>query len=134
MKIATILGSPRKNGNTERALGLFENRVADRHEIYRINIISYDVSGCLGCQSCQKVADRPGCVQRDDGVSILERIMNADLAVYATPLYCWSFSSQMKALIDRHYCMASRDKALLEGKSAALLVTCGGGRSNTTRT
>ncbi|MBW1943757.1 MAG: NAD(P)H-dependent oxidoreductase, partial [Deltaproteobacteria bacterium] len=49
----------------------------------------------------------------------------------ATPLYCWGFSSQMKALIDRHLCLATGYdtpdyKSVVEGKRTALLVTCDG--------
>jgi multimeric flavodoxin WrbA len=51
--------------------------------------------------------------------------------VYASPLYCWSFTSQIKPLIDRHFCLVSGDgtpdqDSLISGKPAALLVTCAG--------
>jgi multimeric flavodoxin WrbA len=75
------------------------------HEVDRINIIDREVKGCLGCGTCQNKADEPGCVQKDDAVSIFENMMSADAVVYASPLYCWDFSSQMKALIDRHFCL-----------------------------
>jgi len=131
MKIITILGSPRKKGNTAEVLGRFEKMIGKDHEVDRINIKSVDVNGCLGCRKCQEVSDRPGCVQKDDAVSIFERMMEADAVVYASPLYCWGFSSQMKALIDRHFCLVTgygtdKHTSLLEGKRTALLVTCAG--------
>jgi len=72
-----------------------------------------------------------GCVQKDDAASIFERIMSSDVVVYASPLYCWSFYSQLKAFLDRHLCLVTwyntpDYKSLLEGKRSALLVTCGG--------
>jgi len=129
MRIVTILGSPRRKGNTATVLGLFEERVAPDHQVERIDIIDYQVHGCLGCDACQKVVDRPGCRQKDDALAIFDRVLAADVIVYATPLYAWSFSSQLKALIDRHFCLVKwghGDPApsLLHGKRAALLVTC----------
>jgi multimeric flavodoxin WrbA len=49
MKIITILGSPRKKGNTAKILSMFENRVEKDHEVEHINITQYKVGGCLGC-------------------------------------------------------------------------------------
>jgi multimeric flavodoxin WrbA len=58
-------------------------------------------------------------------------MIQADAIVYASPLYCWSFTSQIKPLIDRHFCLVSGDgtpdqDSLISDKPAALLVTCGG--------
>lgn len=131
MKITTILGSPRKKGNTAKVLGMVEEYVAQEHDIDRINITEYKVNGCLGCGACQKKTDEPGCVQKDDAMSLFERMMGADVVIYSSPLYCWGFSAQMKALIDRHFCLVknygSPDfKSFIKGKRTALLVTCGG--------
>ena len=135
MKVTTILGSPKKKGNTATVLGMFEEIVSKEHEIDRINMADCNVNGCLGCYACQGTSDEPGCVQEDDAGSILERIMNADVVVYATPLFDWSFSSQMKALLDRHLCLVTgygtpEYKSLVAGKKLMLLVTCGGPEEN----
>lgn len=132
MKVTTILGSPKKKGNTAKVLGRLEEELKNKgHEVDRVNIVDRDINGCLGCGTCQSVPDEPGCVQKDDAVSVLENMMSADALVYASPLYCWGFSSQMKALIDRHFCLITgygspEYKSLLDGKRTALLVTCAG--------
>jgi multimeric flavodoxin WrbA len=131
MRILTILGSPRKKGNTAKVLSLFEDEVEKDHEVERINITQYKVGGCLGCYKCQEKRDEPGCVQEDDALTIFEKMIQADAIVYASPLYCWSFTSQIKPLIDRHFCMVKGygtpdHDSLLSGKPAALLVTCAG--------
>ncbi len=132
MKVATIMGSPRKDGNTAKVLELFENLMAQNgHEVDRINIVDYEVRGCLGCQTCQTVRHKLGCRQKDDAVRIFKRLMAADVVIYASPLYTYSFPAQMKALIDRQNCLVKEYgtpecTALLEGKRTALLVTCGG--------
>ena len=61
MKIITILGSPRRQGNTATVLSMFESLVAAQHQVDRVDLVDYDVRGCLGCGACQKVLDEPGC-------------------------------------------------------------------------
>lgn len=70
-------------------------------------------------------------MQKDDAIAILDRLIAADVIIYATPLYIWDFSSQMKALLDRQYCLNKWQdgqivKQLYADKHVALLVTCGG--------
>lgn len=132
MKIVTILGSPRKRGNTAKVLGWVEEELkVQGHKVTRVNITDSKVNGCLGCDVCQNTPDEPGCVQEDDTLAIFERMMASDAVIYSSPLYCWGFSSQMKALIDRHYCLITGYgtpdyKSLVEGKRTTLLVTCAG--------
>ena len=131
MKIITILGSPRKKGNTATVLSMFEEKVQMNHTVERINITRYKVGGCLGCMQCKAKKDEPGCVQNDDALTLFEKMIRADAIVYASPLYCWSFASQIKPLIDRHFCLVSGEgtpehDSLISGKPAALLVTCAG--------
>lgn len=132
MQITTVLGSPRKKGNTAKVLELFEKLMNQQgNKLNRINIVDYEVKGCLGCQACKKVKYDPNCVQQDDAVRIFERIMASDAVIFASPLYTYSFPAQMKALIDRQNCLVTGHgtpeyTSLLEGKRTALLVTCGG--------
>lgn len=129
MRILTIFGSPRKRGNTHSVLCQFEALAARQHTVERITVVDHNIHGCLGCQKCQKVMDRPGCVQKDDAPALLERILAADLLVYASPLYAWDFTAQMKALFDRHFCLIKWNSdpiiSLMQDKQAALFVTCG---------
>ena len=131
MKITTLLGSPRLGGNTARVLGALEPLLSRDHEVERVNVIERKVGGCLGCESCKAVKDAPGCVQEDEGNAVLEGLLGADAVVYATPLYCWGFTAQMKALVDRHYCLVKDYgtpdyRSLFEGKKTVLVVTCAG--------
>jgi len=135
MKITTILGSPRKRGNTAAVLGLFEALIPSPHRVERFDIMDCTVKGCLGCDTCFKTLNEPGCVQQDDASAIFKHLMDSDLIVYTTPVYVWGFSAQMKALMDRHYSLVKWAdgqvvKALLKGKRTALLVTCGDTEEN----
>jgi len=133
MRVTTLLGSPRERGNTATVLGLFEELMAQQgHEVDRIHIVDYEVNGCLGCQACQKAGQELACRQQDDAVGIFKRMIASDVVVYATPLYTYGFTAQMKALIDREYCLVTGSgspgyRSQLKGKRSALLVTCGGG-------
>jgi multimeric flavodoxin WrbA len=136
MKIVTVLGSPRKNGNTAKALENIENLLRNTHQVERIDIISQDVRGCLGCYQCQKNLSEPACVLDDDVPDLLQKLINADVILYSTPLYGHSYSAQMKSFLDRHVALfkvisgAEKSlpemKSLIEGKHLALLVTCQG--------
>jgi multimeric flavodoxin WrbA len=133
MTITTIMGSPRKHGNTAAVLGMFEKLVPEQHVVERINIPRAGLNGCLGCDACQRVSDVPGCVQKDEISTILETILQSDMVVYASPVYVWDFTAHMKALIDRHYCFVKwkgvdKVQSLIQSKPAMLLATCGGSR------
>jgi multimeric flavodoxin WrbA len=132
MKITTILGSPRKKGNTSKVLAAFEEEMKLRgHKVTRINLADKNIAGCRGCFVCNKTTDAPGCPQKDDAAAVFETMIGADAVVYGAPLYCWCFPAQMKALLDRHVSLVTgfetpKHKSLMEGKKTALLVTCEG--------
>ncbi len=136
MKIATVLGSPRRAGNTATVLGAFETAAA-QHEIRRVNVIDYTIQGCRGCDACQKKVNIPGCRLHDDFEEVLNQLLASDLVIYAAPVYVWDFPAQMKALMERHYCLVKwkgqkNPVYLFENKRTALIATCGGAiRSNT---
>jgi multimeric flavodoxin WrbA len=132
MKVVSIFGSPQKKGNTATVLGWVEEALVNQgHEVDRINVTQYKVNGCLGCYKCQEKPDEPGCVQKDDALELLNRMIDADAIVYASPLYCWSWTGQIKPLIDRHFCLVTdagtpKWKSLIAGKPTALVMTCAG--------
>jgi multimeric flavodoxin WrbA len=131
MKIVTVMGSPRKNGNTATVLGMFEEFVRGEHEVDRIDITDYEIRGCRGCGACGDVLDEPGCVQKDDADALFRRLLDADILVYSSPLYVWGVTAQLKAFLDRHVCLVksygtSEMKSLISGKRGAQLITCAG--------
>ena len=105
MRIMTILGSPRRQGNTAKVLGWVEEQFrADGHEVDSANILDYRVQGCGECMACKKGTVEL-CSIGDDANGLFKRMVAADLVLIAAPVFCWGFPAQIKGLIDRMFCM-----------------------------
>ena len=136
MKIIALQGSPRKKGNTAKVLGWVEDELKSLgHEVESIYLNSKDIKGCLACAKCKEEPQKIGCVQKDDALEILEKMVGAQLVIFASPLYFWGFTAQIKALIDRTYCLYTRfhepdHASLVAGQRQALLVTGAGPYEN----
>ena len=138
MKIISILGSPKKHGNTATILKKVSTKLNGSADIEIIHITDYKINGCLGCSCCQQVLDKPGCIQKDDGEKLLQKIMDADVVLYGTPLYGHSYSGQLKIFMDRHVALfkfvACSEKSVNEmeiqsfiaNKPVGLIVSCRG--------
>ena len=68
------------------------------HEVEHISLKGKKIGFCIGCLACQKTQQ---CVIKDDAVEIAEKVKNADTLVFATPIYYYEMSGQMKTLLDR---------------------------------
>ena len=68
------------------------------HEVEHISLKGKKIGFCIGCLACQKALQ---CVIKDDAVEIAEKVKNADTLVFATPIYYYEMSGQMKTLLDR---------------------------------
>jgi multimeric flavodoxin WrbA len=132
MRVVTILGSPRKQGNTNQVLVWVEQALVEAgHVIVRFDLADYVVHGCSGCGHCQLTkAHMPSCAQDDDANLLLGAIQHSDAFILASPVYCWGLSSQMKAFVDRTYCVThgAGDEAvnLFSQRRGALVVTAEG--------
>jgi multimeric flavodoxin WrbA len=129
MKITTLLGSAKKKGNTATVLGWINNELESLgHDVEGIYLNNKSIGGCLGCAKCREYPDEIACVQKDDAIDIMEKMIASDAVIYASPIYFWGFSAQLKALIDRGYSLVTNyhkpgHTSLMEGKRLGLLVT-----------
>ena len=132
MRVLSVLGSPRKMGNTAKVLTWIDEELQSLgHQVDRVNVVDYKINGCLGCMRCQQVMDEPGCVQKDDMQGIHDKILAADAIILASGLYVWSVPGQLKSLLDRFFCLVKGSggpnyKSLIQDKKGVVLVTCGG--------
>ncbi len=105
--ILIIQGGGRPNGNTAQLVNSFAQGAENAgHKVEIISLIKNDIKGCLGCNACRY--GKP-CVQKDGFNAVVPKITEADLLVFASPLYFWTISSRTKAFIERLYCIAKED-------------------------
>lgn len=132
MKITILQGSARKKGNTARITSwVGEELTGMGHDVESIYLHSKTLKGCMGCGKCKEHIDTIGCVQKDDVPGILETMINSQLVIFSSPLYFWGFSAQIKAVIDRTYCLYTNANqpdhaSLVEGQGHALIATGAG--------
>jgi multimeric flavodoxin WrbA len=132
MTIVTLLGSARRKGNTGTVLQWVEDQLAAMgHRVEPFYLEPMAINGCLGCAKCKQNPEIIGCVRNDDALTVLDAMVRARAVVFASPVYFWGFSSQIKALIDRSYSLVANYHqpdhfSLLEGQRHGLLMTGGG--------
>ena len=98
-KILILSGSPRKGGNSDLLCDEFAKGAAEAgHQVEKLRVAEKAIGFCRGCYGCR---DSGVCVIRDDMAQILEKIIDADVLVLASPVYFYSIDAQLKALIDR---------------------------------
>lgn len=100
MKIVIINGSARK-GNVLTAIDAFQKGAAAGNDIEIIQPDQLHIAPCKGCGACQCYK---GCVDKDDTNATIDQIVSADMIVFATPVYWWGMSAQLKQVIDKCYC------------------------------
>jgi len=107
MKIFAVNSSPRKKkSNTDRILQPFlEGAKEAGAEVELIYLYDKKIKPCLGCFNCW--LKTPGkCCQKDDMEEMLPAMMGSDVVVYATPLYVFGMTAQLKLFLDRIVPMA----------------------------
>ena len=99
MKIVILQGSPNKNGSTAILTEEFKKGAeAAGHEVQRIDVDELDIKPCTGCVACGYEGP---CVQKDDNQFVRSAVLDADMIVFATPLYYYGMSAQLKIVVDR---------------------------------
>ncbi|MCH5318440.1 MAG: flavodoxin family protein [Paramuribaculum sp.] len=101
MKIVVLKGSPRINGNSNLLAGEFIKGATEAgHEIIEFDCTRHKVGGCMACERCNMAGP---CVQKDDFELIRPHLIDCDAILFATPIYYFGPSAQLKAVIDRFY-------------------------------
>lgn len=118
MKILVLTGSPRKNGNSATLADNFIKGAEEAgHTVVRFDAAFKKVHPCIACNKCGM--DGP-CIFKDDFEFVRENIVDADAVVFATPMYYFGISAQLKAVIDRFYAINGK---IHRPKKAVLLMT-----------
>lgn len=98
-KVLIISTSPRANSNSHALAEEFARGAREEgHSVEIINLRDKEIKFCRGCLACQKNGK---CVIHDDAPAITAKMHDADVIVWATPIYYYEMSGQMKTMIDR---------------------------------
>lgn len=111
-KILILSTSPRKGGNSDTLAEEFAKGAQEAgHEVEKIGLWDKTIGFCRGCLTCQKTKR---CIIRDDADMIVPKMQAADVIVFATPIYYYEMSGQMKTMLDRGNPLYSSDYAFRE--------------------
>jgi len=126
-KILTLLlGSPRVDGNTEKlADALAEGAKEKGYEVRKVRLASMNLKGCLDCRKCW--ATGKPCIQNDDmNEKVYPDIEAASVVAFVSPLYFYSWCTQIKPVWDRFIPFYAPDAPRnVKGKKTILLAACG---------
>ncbi|MBQ1535560.1 MAG: flavodoxin family protein [Ruminococcus sp.] len=119
MKIIVLMGSPNKNGSTSILVENFKKGAEQSgHSVEVIDVCHKDIHPCIGCVKCGYEGP---CVQKDDVEIIRQKLLSSDMVVFATALYYYGMTAQLKAVVDR-FCAYNSSLNRRHLKSALLAV------------
>jgi putative NADPH-quinone reductase len=127
-RILGIVGSPRRNGNTEI---LIDEVLQGAEKIgavsEKIILNELDITPCQACDKCGK---KGRCVIQDDMQGVLEQMEQSQVWVLGTPVYYWGPTAQFKAFIDRWY---GAKRPIFVGHRVILVIPLGANDPNYAR-
>ena len=126
-KIIILNGAARKNGNTAKLTAAFVEGVkAAGNQVSIFDLDDMEIHSCKGCLKAGRDPKSP-CSQKDDMERIYPAFAEADVVVFASPLYFWTITGTLKTAADRLYaeleCLGYGKFA----KKSVLLMTADGG-------
>jgi multimeric flavodoxin WrbA len=118
MKVLGLVGSPRKNGNTDLLVSsILDGAGANSNRTEKLYLYELDISPCVDCRGCKK--GEFTCVVDDDMGLLYSKLESADVIVFGTPLYWYGPSGKMKLMLDRLRPFIASKK--LKGKKAIIV-------------
>ena len=100
-QILVLMSSPRKKGNTDQLAEAFIKGAKDKgYSTKKVYVNDLSIQTCLGCNACQKIGH---CVKKDDMQEVYNEMLEAQVIVYASPVYFYTFNGAMKLLMDRTF-------------------------------
>ena len=106
-KVLVISTSVRGNSNSEKLAEAFaDGAKAAGNEVELVSLKNKTIAFCKGCLACQQTGH---CVIKDDANAITDKMLEADVVAWATPIYYYEMSGQMKTMIDRANSLFPKD-------------------------
>ncbi len=124
-RVLILAASPRKNGNsTILASKAAEGVKAEGGEADVVPIGHLKIAPCNACDSCITKPEA-GCIIKDDMQPLYQKIKDAQGIIFATPVYWFNMSAQMKLFIDRTYAIHGKGCFAFTGKDVGVILTHG---------
>lgn len=130
-KIVALLGSPRREGNSETIAARIMDTCKDlgaETTAFPLNELAY--KGCQACMACKSGSEK--CVVADDLAAVLDAVAEADVLIMASPIYFGEITGQLKCALDRMYSFLKPDymtnsnpSRLAPGKKCVFVLTQG---------
>jgi multimeric flavodoxin WrbA len=126
--ILVITGSPRKAGNSDLLADAFiSGALSKGHQVTKFAAAAKTIGCCRACDTCWS---KGHACSFNDGFTELEPLLEqADVLVFASPLYWFAMSAQIKAAMDRMYAYDMENRKLSLKIKEAILLVCGAGES-----
>ena len=124
--IVILNGSPRLNGNTSWLINQLTNTMtkSSAHNVQVLQLHEYQIKPCQACDWCMN--EYPlSCILQDDMNSLYPTLLDADTIVFASPIYWFHYSAQLKLVIDRLYALHVAGGHALQGKQFAAIFVYG---------
>ena len=123
MKVIAFNGSPHPHGNTAEAIGIvFKELEKEGIETEIIQIGGQKIYGCLGCRKCIEMKNKH-CIRKDDQVNtFIDKMLESDGIIIASPVYLSNVTSEIKALMDRATFVGKANDFMFRGKVGAPVV------------
>ena len=119
MRITILFGSPNRKGSTNILVENFVRGATEAgHECEVLDVCHMNIHPCTGCVACGYEGP---CVQKDDVEQIRAKLVASEMVVFATPLYYYGMSAQLKIVVDR-FCAYNSSLNSKHLKSALLTV------------
>lgn len=101
-KVLTLFGSYVQQGNTKAAVDKFITGLEEKYQIdhHFVNVCRDVVEGCHGCFGCA-AHEELYCSQNDKGFELMKELIEADIVIFAFPIYWYYMPAQLKAFLDR---------------------------------
>jgi multimeric flavodoxin WrbA len=111
IKVLAFAGSPRRHGNSEALLDWVLGGMRNEKDVIieKVALTDANINPCKGCNACEKLNKF---VQRDGMDVYHDKIVDADIILLSSPIFCMGVASQVKALIDRAQVFRSRKYVL----------------------
>lgn len=120
-----IVGSPRRQGNTEVLVDeVLQGAAEAGARVEKVLLTRLTIAPCTACDACQETGE---CVLQDDMAGLLDKMRRAQVWVLGTPVYWWGPSAQFKTFLDRWYSkiFSPADREIFRDKAVVLAISLG---------